>query len=151
MFRAHTPIIRSIRCWVAAYGFLYRVCGWVVVLVAVDDAVHHPHRTHDLHSGSQDHHPPANSAQNTTCCNSTSNAPDDGRFYLLYLLACSNTLYLVILHAIYIEFTSVIFTLIIGCFYIVCMFVCIFFFLYLVISYLFPIIRLEVFQSLLIL
>ena len=23
MFRAHTPIIRSIRCWVAAYGFLH--------------------------------------------------------------------------------------------------------------------------------
>ena len=28
------PIIRSIRCWVAAYGFLHRVCGWVVVLRA---------------------------------------------------------------------------------------------------------------------
>ena len=25
MFRVHTPIIRSIRCWVAAYGFLHRV------------------------------------------------------------------------------------------------------------------------------
>ena len=34
-------------------------------------------------------------------------------FLLLYLLACSITLYLVILHAIYIEFTVVIFTLII--------------------------------------
>ena len=33
-------------------------------------------------------------------------------FILLYLLACSITLYLVILHAIYIEFTVVIFTLI---------------------------------------
>ena len=32
MFRVHTPIIRSIRCWVAAYGFLRRVFGWVVVL-----------------------------------------------------------------------------------------------------------------------
>jgi len=28
----HTPIIRSIRCWVSAYGFLHRVFGWVVVL-----------------------------------------------------------------------------------------------------------------------
>ena len=33
--------------------------------------------------------------------------------FLLYLLACSITLYLVILHAIYIEFTVVIFTLIV--------------------------------------
>ena len=32
MFRVHTSIIRSIRCWVAAYGFLHRVFGWVVVL-----------------------------------------------------------------------------------------------------------------------
>jgi hypothetical protein len=44
----------------------------------LDGAVHHPHRTHDLHSGSQDHHPSKNSAQKTMCCNSTSNAPDDG-------------------------------------------------------------------------
>jgi len=28
-------IIRSIRCSVAAYGFLHRVFGWVVVLRAV--------------------------------------------------------------------------------------------------------------------
>ena len=34
MFRVHTSIIRSIRCWVAAYGFLHRVFGWVVVLRA---------------------------------------------------------------------------------------------------------------------
>ena len=34
VFRAHTPIIRSIKCWVAAYGFLHRVCGRVVVLGA---------------------------------------------------------------------------------------------------------------------
>jgi len=34
MFRVHTPIIRSIRCWVATYGFLHQVCGWVVVLRA---------------------------------------------------------------------------------------------------------------------
>jgi len=34
MFRVHTPVIMSIRCWVAAYGFLHRVSGWVVVLKA---------------------------------------------------------------------------------------------------------------------
>jgi len=33
----------------------------------------------DPHSGSQDHHPSTNSVQKTTCCNSPSNAPDDGR------------------------------------------------------------------------
>ena len=42
-------------------------------------AQHHPHRTYDLHSGSQDHHPSKNSVQKTICCNSKSNAPDDGR------------------------------------------------------------------------
>ena len=57
----HTPIIRSIGCCVAAYSFL--------------------HRTHDLRSGSQDHHLSKNSVQKTICCNSTSNAPDDGRMY----------------------------------------------------------------------
>jgi len=39
------------------------------------------HRTHDLRSASQDHHPSKNSVQKTICCNSTSNAPDDGRMY----------------------------------------------------------------------
>jgi len=34
MFRVHTPIIRRIRCCVAAHGFLRRVFGWVVVLRA---------------------------------------------------------------------------------------------------------------------
>ena len=29
----------------------------------------------------QDHHPSKNSVQITICCNSTSNAPDDGRMY----------------------------------------------------------------------
>jgi len=42
-------------------------------------ARHHPHRTHDLRSGSQDHHSSKNSVQKTVCCNTTSNAPDDGR------------------------------------------------------------------------
>ena len=40
-----------------------------------------PHRTHDLRSGSLDHHASKNSVQKTICCNSTSNAPDDGRMY----------------------------------------------------------------------
>jgi len=47
----------------------------------IGGAVHHPHRTHDLRSGSQDHHPSKNSVQKTICCNSTSNAPDDRRMY----------------------------------------------------------------------
>jgi len=34
---------------------------------------------HDLRSGSQDHLPSKSSVQKTICCNSTSNAPDDGR------------------------------------------------------------------------
>jgi len=42
---------------------------------------HSPHRTHDLRSGSQDHHTSKNSVQKTICCISTSNAPDDGRMY----------------------------------------------------------------------
>ena len=41
----------------------------------------HPYRTQDLCSGSQDHHPLKNSVQKTICCNSTFNAPDDGRMY----------------------------------------------------------------------
>ena len=45
---------------------------------AVGAMRHHPHRTHDLRSGSQNHHPSKNSVQKTISCNSTSNAPDDG-------------------------------------------------------------------------
>jgi len=50
-------------------------------IYGADDAVarHHPHRKHDLRSGSPDHHPSENLVQKTVCCNSTSNAPDDGR------------------------------------------------------------------------
>jgi len=48
---------------------------------AVRLARHHPHRTHELRSGSQDHHPSKSSVQKTICCNSTSKAPDDGRMY----------------------------------------------------------------------
>ena len=48
------------------------------VLDGADGAArHHPYRTHDPRSGSQDHHPSKNSVQKTICCNSTSNAPDD--------------------------------------------------------------------------
>jgi len=35
--------------------------------------------THDLRSGSQDHHPSTNWVQKTICCKLTSSAPDDGR------------------------------------------------------------------------
>jgi len=49
--------------------------------VAVRIARKYQHRTHDLRSGSQDHHPSKNSVQKTICCNSTSNAPDDGNMY----------------------------------------------------------------------
>ena len=41
----------------------------------------YPHRTHDLHSGFQDNHSSKNSVQKTVRCNSTSDAPDDGRMY----------------------------------------------------------------------
>jgi len=36
---------------------------------------HHPHRKYDLRP------PSKNSVQKTICCNSTSNAPDDGLMY----------------------------------------------------------------------
>ena len=49
-------------------------CGWC-------RARYQPHLTHDLRSGSQDHHPSKNSVQKTICCISTSNDPDDGRMY----------------------------------------------------------------------
>jgi len=57
------------------------VCRVYGVDGAVRVARFHPHRTHDLHIGSQDHHPSKNSAQETICCNSTSSAPDDGLIY----------------------------------------------------------------------
>ena len=50
------------------------VCG-------ADVAVQYPHCILDLRSSSQDHHPSKNSVQKIICCNSTSNAPDDGRMY----------------------------------------------------------------------
>jgi len=41
-------------------------------------ARHLANRTHDLRSGSQDHHPSTNWVQKTICCNLTFSAPDDG-------------------------------------------------------------------------
>ena len=77
-------------------------------------AAQHPYRTHDPRSGSQDHHPSKNSVQKTICCNSTSNAHDDGRMYpkhvakitLIKLPCCiklafqiiSSCIYLIIAH-----------------------------------------------------
>ena len=61
-----------------------RLCWWIttsVVLFSVRCVLEIWCRTHDLRSGSQDHHPSKNSVQKTICCNSTSNAPDDGRMY----------------------------------------------------------------------
>ena len=57
------------------------ICYTSTQTMASAIARHHPHRTHDLRSGSQDHHPSKNSVQKTICCNSTSNAPDDWRMY----------------------------------------------------------------------
>jgi len=67
--------------WFSAPSFW--MGGGLESVYGADGAVarHHPHRTHDLRSGSQDHHPSKNSVQKTICCNSTSNAPDDGRMY----------------------------------------------------------------------
>ena len=44
-------------------------------------ARHHPHRTHVLHSGCQDHRASKNSVLKIICCNSTSNIPEDGCSY----------------------------------------------------------------------
>ena len=46
-----------------------------------DGAGQHPHRTHELRSSSQDHHPSKSSVQKTIFCNSASNDPDDGHIY----------------------------------------------------------------------
>jgi len=62
-------------------GGLERRC--VGRVYGADGAVrrHNPHGTHDLRSGSQDHHPSTNSVQKTICYKLTSNAPVDGRMY----------------------------------------------------------------------
>jgi len=59
---------------------LMQLGNFIDVFLA-DGARHHPHRTHDLRSVCQDHHPSKNSVQKTVCCNSTSNAPDGGPMY----------------------------------------------------------------------
>jgi len=57
-----------------------RVSGTYAHVCSADVAARqHPHRTHDLRSGSQDNHPSKNSVQKTICCKSTSKAPDDRR------------------------------------------------------------------------
>jgi len=68
----------ALRFWMGG-GLESRCVGRVY---GADGAVrrHHPHRTHDLRSGFQDHQS-TNSVQKTICCNSTSNAPDDGCMY----------------------------------------------------------------------
>ena len=73
-------------CTMGTESFPVVKCGRGVLLTTYPLLVtrlarHHPHRTHDLRSGSQDHHPSKNSIQKTICCNSTSNAPDDWRIY----------------------------------------------------------------------
>ena len=60
-------------------GSLQRRC--VGRVYGADGARHHPQIKQDPRSGSQDHHPFKNSMQKTVCCNSTSNAPDDGHMY----------------------------------------------------------------------
>ena len=82
----------SCSIWISAPSFLMGgglVSRCVGRVYGVDGALrlarHHPHRKHDLCSGSQDHHPSKNSVQKAICCNSTSNAPDDGLMYLKHV------------------------------------------------------------------
>jgi len=70
----------SCSIWFSAPSF-WKGGGLVGRVYGADGARHHPHRTHDLRTGSQDHHPSKNSVQKTICCNSTSNAPDDRLMY----------------------------------------------------------------------
>ena len=68
----------SCSIWFSAPSF-WMGCGlesrYVGRVYGADGAVH------DLRSGSQDHHPSKNSVQKTICCNSTSDAPDEGCMY----------------------------------------------------------------------
>jgi len=52
-----------------------------------DGAVHDTIRTVNATytAALKTNHPSKNSVQNTVCCNSTSNAPDDGRMYPKYV------------------------------------------------------------------
>jgi len=62
-------------------GLESRCVGPVYGADGADGAVRLHGTVRIVHSGSQDHHPSTNSVQKTICCNSTSNAPDDGRIY----------------------------------------------------------------------
>ena len=78
---AHHQELQTLSCsiWFSAPSF------WMGGGLDSSVARHHPHRTHDVRSGSQDHHPPKNSVQKSICCNLTSDAPDDGRMYLKHV------------------------------------------------------------------
>ena len=78
-FRVNTPIIRRIKCWFSAYGFLHRVFGWMVVLRAAAYVVY------AVRNLPCDHQQPKNSVQKIISCNSKSNAPDDWRMYPKYI------------------------------------------------------------------
>jgi len=54
---------------------------WMGGADGADGAVQSHGTIRTISSGSQNHHPSKNSMQKTVCCNSTSNAPDDGRMY----------------------------------------------------------------------
>jgi len=69
-------IIAGEETWCFACGKTPGAC-----VCGADVARQHPHHTHDLCSGSQDHHPSKNSVQKTICCKSTSSTPDDGHMY----------------------------------------------------------------------
>ena len=74
----------SCSIWFSAPSFWMRgglESRCVCRVCSADGARHHPHCTHDLSNGSEDHHPSKNSVQKTICCNTTPNAPDDGRIY----------------------------------------------------------------------
>jgi len=75
--------------WMGGGGLESRCVGRVYgadgALPSHGTARHHLHHKHDLRNGFQDHHSSKNSVQKTICCNSTSNAPDDGRMYLKHV------------------------------------------------------------------
>ena len=49
----------------------------VARVYSADGAVQHPHCTHDLHSGSQDHHPSKSRCRKPYSATLTPGAPDD--------------------------------------------------------------------------
>jgi len=95
---AASPFLSILRCWCCCWFWRRHVATWIscrawrerhlskwrandTIVYGADGAQHHPRHTHYPRSGSQDHHPSTNSVQKTIRCNSTSNAPDDGRTY----------------------------------------------------------------------